>query len=188
VSNLSIRQAAGHLYLLIILISLWAIIGFLPALGNGNNRQLAGSPGQDILVEIRGFVPSEGLYFLPTTSNSADLLKAAGISPAAELRQSGLFYLEHLSSYFYDGKKIAKTGEISNLTKLALGYSIDLNQATSSELALIPQISTKMAETIIDFRKERGEIRSLEELMTIKGIKDKRIELWKKYLHVNYKK
>ena len=50
-----------------------------------------------------------------------------------------------------------------------LGYCLDLNRATSQELALLPGIGPKRAQAIINTRVERGGFRSLGELQAIPG-------------------
>jgi competence protein ComEA len=50
-----------------------------------------------------------------------------------------------------------------------------LNAATAGELAALPGIGRAMARRIVDFRAERGELRSLNELREVPGIGDARI-------------
>ncbi len=53
---------------------------------------------------------------------------------------------------------------------------ININTATTEELALLPGIGEKIAEEIITFRKENGFFRDIEELFAVKGIGEKRLE------------
>jgi competence protein ComEA len=53
---------------------------------------------------------------------------------------------------------------------------LDLNKATAEELTMLPGIGPAFAESIVRFRRERGRINSLEELMEISGIGPARLE------------
>jgi competence protein ComEA len=68
--------------------------------------------------------------------------------------------------------------------RLALGLPIDINGATLEDLMLISGIGEKTAEKIIQLRQERGHFKRLEELMEVKGIKEKRFQQLKPYLSV----
>ena len=50
------------------------------------------------------------------------------------------------------------------------GQSIDINQATASDLALLPRIGPRLAARIVEARRQRGRFRSLSELDGIPGI------------------
>ena len=50
---------------------------------------------------------------------------------------------------------------------------IDINKATSVELQQLPRIGPKIAQRIIDFRKENGLFQRIEDLMKVKGIGEK---------------
>ncbi|MBL7685268.1 MAG: helix-hairpin-helix domain-containing protein [Deltaproteobacteria bacterium] len=71
---------------------------------------------------------------------------------------------------------------ISGSQKLSLGLKIDLNQATYEDLVALPAIGDKMALRILETRKKIGGFRKLEDLMKVKGIKEKKFEFLKKHL------
>ncbi len=50
---------------------------------------------------------------------------------------------------------------------------VNINTATQNELETLPQIGPKIAQRILEFRKEHGNFKSLEELMNVKGIGEK---------------
>ena len=50
---------------------------------------------------------------------------------------------------------------------------ISINDADKLELMRIPDVGEKTAESIIAYREENGEFKSLDELMNIKGIGEK---------------
>lgn len=50
---------------------------------------------------------------------------------------------------------------------------ININTATSAELQKLPRVGPKIAQRIIDFRKENGLFNQIEDLMKVKGIGEK---------------
>ena len=60
--------------------------------------------------------------------------------------------------------------------RLALGIPIDLNRSSLEDLVLVPGIGEKTAAKIVEERGLNGTFGNLEELMRVKGIKEKRLE------------
>ncbi len=56
---------------------------------------------------------------------------------------------------------------------------ININTATLAELQELPRIGEKVAQKIIDFRKENGKFKSTTDLLKIKGIGEKIFSLIK---------
>jgi competence protein ComEA len=52
------------------------------------------------------------------------------------------------------------------------------------QLQLLPGIGPKMAERVLQYRKEHGVFRSPEEIMEVKGIGPKKFEKLRPYLRV----
>ncbi len=50
---------------------------------------------------------------------------------------------------------------------------ININTAPLAELQKLPRIGEKVAQRIIDFRKEHGKFKKIEEIMKVKGIGEK---------------
>jgi len=47
---------------------------------------------------------------------------------------------------------------------------VDLNRATAEELETLPGIGERTAERIIEYRREQGGFKKIEELMNVRGI------------------
>ena len=62
---------------------------------------------------------------------------------------------------------------------------INLNQADKAALINIPGIGEKLAQRILDYRKDNQEFSDLEDLKKIKGITNYRYERLKEHLYLN---
>src|SRR6266478_3125946 len=62
---------------------------------------------------------------------------------------------------------------------------VNLNTATSEELQQVPGIGPATAEKILQMRKSYGAFKSVDDLLSIKGLGKKRLEKMRKYLTVS---
>lgn len=70
-------------------------------------------------------------------------------------------------------------GEASSSHKV-----VNINQATSAELARLPRVGAKLADRIVSHRKEHGPFKRIEDLMEVKGVGEKFFSTLKPYLTV----
>jgi len=138
-----------------------------------------------VIVAIAGDTRFNGIYFLPEKASVSDALKTAGIVDA------GIPDKEILDTELSTGKTIEiksegrpEITEMSSATKLMLDIPLDINRATSRDLILVPGIGEKTAAQIIFFRRTNGGFKSLEDLMKIRGIKEKKFAQLRKYFSV----
>jgi competence protein ComEA len=73
---------------------------------------------------------------------------------------------------------------LSSATKKPPAQPININTADSTQLQLVPGIGPSTAEKILQMRKSYGAFKSVNDLMAIRGIGQKRLEKMKKYLTV----
>jgi len=62
---------------------------------------------------------------------------------------------------------------------------IDLNRATASDLEQLPRIGPKLAKRILAFRDTFGPLRSVEELLSVRGIGSKTLDLLRPHVYVS---
>lgn len=73
----------------------------------------------------------------------------------------------------------------STLTTKSQTFLININTAEKEELQLLPGVGPKIAERIIEYRKNNGRFKQKEEIMEVKGIGKKRFERWKDLITVD---
>jgi competence protein ComEA len=59
------------------------------------------------------------------------------------------------------------------VTPVAATAAVNLNTASSSELASLPGIGPKTAERILEYRQKNGPFKKIEDLMNVRGIGEK---------------
>ena len=62
---------------------------------------------------------------------------------------------------------------------------IDINTATADQLQLLPGIGESLSQRIVDYRKQHGGFRNIEELMEVSGIGEKKFTSIKDYITVS---
>ena len=64
---------------------------------------------------------------------------------------------------------------------LVFSIPLDLNRVSMEDLCLIPGIGESLAQEIITYRERRKGFRSVEELKNVKGIGEKKYQVFKEY-------
>ncbi len=134
-------------------------------------------------IEIVDGGRSAGIYFVEPGTTVNGLIKSAGIKEQAK----NDFRLEEGMKLLIDSDSHDKNVTVFEMTaagRLSLGLPIDINRATEDELLLIKGIGPKTAQNILDLRKRIKRFEDIRQLMEIKGIKEKRFALLRKYLYV----
>lgn len=61
---------------------------------------------------------------------------------------------------------------------------LDINTATASQFTLLPGIGEKLAQRIVDYRTQNGSFSSVDGLMQVSGIGEKKLDSIRQYLTV----
>ncbi|HVO66043.1 MAG TPA: helix-hairpin-helix domain-containing protein [Syntrophales bacterium] len=139
-----------------------------------------------LIVAISGDADFNGIYHISGNTRICDLLISAGIANLETFDK--IILSKKLSTgdvvIMESGNQLT-TAEMNNAQKVALNIPIDINKATLNDLTLIPGIGEKTAWKIIQFRERSGRFSKLEDLMKIRGIKEKKFTKIKRYLCTN---
>ncbi|WP_240617691.1 helix-hairpin-helix domain-containing protein [Pseudarthrobacter sp. AG30] len=158
-----------------------------------DSGQAQGEPvsgGGQVVVHVTGAVGSPGVIRLRQGSRVDDAIVAAG-GPAADADVDRL----NLALVLEDGQKIQvpKVGEplpSAQGTGSAggpdtagpvagsgqPGGKINLNTASVAELDTLPKVGPVLAQRIVDWRKDHGPFKSVEELDAVDGVGPKMLE------------
>ncbi|OYT68581.1 MAG: competence protein ComEA [Armatimonadetes bacterium JP3_11] len=153
-----------------------------------------------LAVHVAGAVKQPGVYRLPPDSRVEDAIRHAG-GATANADLDALNLAETLT----DGQKIyvPRKGEAppptlaTNATHSttqanprrakptsAVRFPLDLNTATAEQLEAIPGIGPVLAQRIVDYRHTKGRFQSVDELLEVQGIGQKRLETMRPYVVV----
>jgi competence protein ComEA len=139
-----------------------------------------------LIVAIVGDTDFNGIYHMSDNVRICDLLTSAGIKNLEKFDKKILYNeLSTGDAVVIESGNWLTIEEMSNAHKVAFNIPINVNKATISDLILIPGIGEKTASQIIQFREKSGSFKKLEDLMMIRGIKEKKFTKMKRYLCIN---
>jgi competence protein ComEA len=178
------KQTNGLIVLVIISVAIYFTILLYHLLDfSRHSIQYEGRNSGSIAVELITDSGTKGIFFLPERTTISQFLKIAGIKE--KMLKNGAF----ANRYAVNGTAVVveKEGKIGvhsmdAAKKLLLGIPIDINRASARDLILIPGIGEKLADQIVYLRKRVGKFDKIEQLMEIKGIKDKKLSKLRKYI------
>lgn len=123
-----------------------------------------------IYVYVCGHVSQPGVYQLSADSRICDAITLAG-GITEDGNGEALNQAEHMT----DGQTLYVPGweeESSKEQTVQDDGLLNINTASKEELMTLPGIGEAKADTIIQYREEHGAFQSIEELMSISGIKE----------------
>jgi len=97
----------------------------------------------------------------------------SGPDPGASFLSAGTVEDNTLSQ---PGPVSARPGPLSLRQKYLLGKRMDINRATTEEISELPGISDGIAAAVVAERTRRGGFRSPRDLLSVPGIKKRRLE------------
>ena len=164
----------------------------------GDNEIIQEESKEKIIIHITGAVNKEGIVELEENARLADAIeKAGGTKENADISSM------NLATILEDGMKIhiptieetksmnqnntslqtnIQTEEIATNTKKQ--EKININTADEKQLDTLPGIGPSTASKIIEYRKEKGKFKSIEEIKEVSGIGDAKFEKIKNLIKV----
>lgn len=147
------------------------------------NPSLTDQTQNTLAIEIVEKGRQQGVYFVGPEISSKQLLNAAGIKDVSTLPFKLTDGMKIIIDSDSEHQKVLRT-EMDAGERLALGMPVDINQVTEDELLMVKGIGEVSAKNILDLRNKLGRFRNIEQLMEIKGIKEKKLTELKKFLYV----
>ncbi|MCB1035483.1 MAG: helix-hairpin-helix domain-containing protein, partial [Acidobacteria bacterium] len=62
---------------------------------------------------------------------------------------------------------------------------VNVNQASADQLTMLPRVGPAIAERILEFRKENGPFKNVDDLLLVRGIGEKTLDLMKPYVSLS---
>jgi competence protein ComEA len=158
------------------------------AVGASASPSAGSAPANTIVVDVVGAVRKPGVYDFPQGARVIDAVRAAGgFAPGAESQAI------NLARPLVDGEQVVvpKKGEAPAGTAGGAGPSaqqpggkVNINSATELDFENLPGIGPVIAQKIVDFRDQHGPFRSIQDLMKVTGIGQKKFDSLQAYVTV----
>jgi competence protein ComEA len=143
-----------------------------------------------VVVHVAGAVPRPGVVHLPAGSRVHEAIAAAGGgTPDADLNRLNLALVVEDAQKIHVPRhgEAALAGPDSTGTPdpragaggsagTPAGSKININTAEAAELDALPKVGPVLAQRIVDWRKEHGAFKNIEELDAVDGVGPKMLE------------
>lgn len=126
---------------------------------------------ESIRVSVRGEVKNPGNFELKPYSTIEDLLKYLKLNENSDLSALN----PHI---------VLKDGDVLIIEGKQSLAKVSINTARREELETLPGIGPSMAQKIIDHRNSYGLFQRIEDIMKVKGIKEKLFEKIKDLIRI----
>ncbi len=166
---------------------------------NQENREISLSTEENAnegicIIHISGAVQQPGVYQLSNGERIIDAVKVAGgvtekanldaVNLAAHLHDGQRIIIPYISEGVDD---VLNATVEENLISRGLNFSqssslLNINIATARELESLPGIGTILAERIVEYRKDNGIFRKIEDVKNVPGIGEKKYEAMKEMI------
>jgi len=178
------RQIRGIIAVSVILAVIPFILYLLMSRVDSKGPVLSSFNFQNIAVEIVAGNGTSGIYFVDQETSAAQLfsfLELEAINADGIRLQNGMKI-----RFVPDGDEQGIIVErMAAASLLALGLPLDINTVRPDDLKLIPGIGEVLAENIVAWRERIGRFDKLDQLMEVKGIKEKKLSKLRPYLYVD---
>ena len=158
-----------------------------------------------IIVHVSGAVNKEGIVELEENSRISDAIsKAEGLKENADTKKINLAYkledgmkiyiptieesmnqneqnqneslMDQTSQYITSSSEIIQDGQTNGTSETKMNEKININTATQTELETLPGIGPSTSLKIVNYRKENGKFKTIEDIKEVSGIGDVKYE------------
>ena len=146
---------------------------------NVDNETSVNKNEETIIIHIAGCVENEGVYEIKKDSRISDAIDISGgltsdaniksINLAQKLNDGQKIYIPNINEDIEEYK-----GDDTNLFEY--NELININTATQTQLETLPGIGPSTADKIIQYRKENGNFKNIEDIKNVSGIGDSKYE------------
>ena len=164
-----------------------------------NNEIIEEDEVEKIVVHVTGAVKNEGVVEIKDSARIADAVEAAGgFSEIADISQINLAYQLEDGQKIYipsiNDEKINENDKVlqkeyvteeagdqviiedSDISVKNKESKININTAEIAELEEIPGVGKSTAQKIIEYRKQNGKFKNIEDIKNVSGIGDSKFE------------
>jgi len=137
---------------------------------NSSKKKLSGTRANKIKVKILGCVKKPGIYEIRKGTTLSELIEVCGYLEYADIATLDNIILKDGEEYYIPFRKVQN------------GEKININKASVEELCRLPYVSKSIAKEIINYRVKYGRFDTVEEIMNLKGIGEKRFIYIREYI------
>ena len=146
-----------------------------------------------IIIHIAGEIKQPGIIHLEEGARIADAIeKAGGTMQEADLTKVNLAYILEDGQKVYIPNKNEKeeiivtegVGEDIILLQEGKTEKININKASQTELETLSGVGSSTALKIIEYRKQNGKFKKVEEIMNVPGIGEAKFETIKDFITI----
>ena len=154
---------------------------------------------EEIIIYIAGEVNKEGVYSLPEDSRIADAIEQAeGLTEDAYTEDINLAYkledgmkikipnksetqkqLEEQNANIEDSYITTESGASIQETQTKTSQKVNINTASQQELETLTGVGPSIASKIVEYRKQNGLFKTIDDIKNVSGIGDNKFESFK---------
>lgn len=178
------RQIKGIIAVSVILAFIPFISFLYPSLIDSKGPVLSTSGSDTIIIEVVAENGAAGVFFVEPGTSVKQLfsqLEFFGIITENIKLQNGM----KIRLVPKEDNRVIVIEKMDAAKRLALGLPLDINLAGQYELMFIPGVGEVTAANIVAGRDKIGRFEKLEQLMDVKGIKEKKLSKLSQYLYVD---
>lgn len=148
---------------------------------------------ETVIVDVKGQVHTPGVYTLPSGSRVLDAIaQAGGLLPEAEEKALNLAarLVDEMVIYVPLIGETETAVSIPTIQNAASSNTqdnesiVNINLADETLLMTLPGIGPSKAKAIIDFREDKGQFQSIDDIKEVTGIGDRTFDSLKDFISV----